>query len=1292
MSYTYLLTSPDRTSTFVPSTNQYWDTIKCDGTGRYVLTYAQQSSTASTWLFFSNDSGDNWTRVANTTTQLNWKDIHISFTGQFMYAITPTICYRSADYGVTWTTPLTTGSNMETVCCNYEGKIVYIATKGTGVYRSTDFGTTFTLISGVLPYSTGRNQGCTSLDGQYVYFSGGYSDGGLVRSGNGGTTWSTVITGGITSVCCDITGQKVAAVNNSTGSIFISSNYGVNFTLKLTYGALGTYSVMSNTDFSTIIATYNVSSTRKLIFSKDMGNTWSDLPGGTVANMGTMAIIYGSASCDTIYVTHDYIQSMSIPFFRKSAYDIPSGTGAQTGVLVANNNFNFTTDSTFSNYSSYSSYFSNLLFRDSSYTLNYLLKPPGIARTPTSYYMWCGAINYSVNGTDLGRYICPKYTIYTTGTSASTRSECMGIFVILIGGGGGGGSGGVSGSSGGGSGGGGGGGGCIGSFYIENPNPGTAMSFTYAVGAGGAGGPIAAGSSSTRQNGNYGGFGGDTSFTYGGVTYISGGGNPGSGGFGSGAVGGVGGNGGGIDDNRLLHPNPNANLTWFFNGNNGFYGSATYSGSSKPGGAGVNNGNFIGNITTSYAMVDNTIVSVITYGDGGDGGRGDSSASGDKGAAGTAGTAGAVIVFEHYTWKYPDIPSITGTPDIDYSIVFGSEGALVSVYTNQTVKLKTNWSLPLNIALVGGGGSGGSSYLWPSGTTFADDYNTTNTRPISAGGGGGGGYVILNTIVPLADTFNVTIGTGGASVGGVAGTGGYKGGTTTFIGTTTATNLSAEGGNGAYWGNDGSIPVGYPGSSTAGSGGRGGQDYAKITNTTSWPQPGQDGDIISIPTIYTGNTVTDFYFGGGGGGSQRGMQTLGDSYVNGNYKTARNTITGINQGYGGNGGGGGYYFRNAYGVNINGIYFFPDKRETRMAGTTFNSTGTQIVGAGTTIGYNREYNNGVPNSGGGGGGAAGAKVQSSVGAGTDAGQVSGTGGSGICLMWFPTDYILLSGTAAFSYSNEQYKNDCIIITGSGTFEMEGLRIVDIWLVGGGGGGGIDNNLSGAGGGGGGGITILKNYNWVKNKTYTFTIGAGGTKGVWNNGGGNGGNGGSTTFMDGSTIIASAPGGSGGSGIYDYSVGKFYGGTAGARISNYPLSGNGGDGGNLHRPGPPGKSSIGYSNGSGTNLTYYYFGGGGGGGGGGSGYMSNNISGAGGLGGGGSSNSQTNGGIPYVYPQNLIPPYYPTTSLDGVPNSGGGGGGGPGTIGSIADAGNGGSGVAVIWFKTGTSQNWYQVVT
>jgi hypothetical protein len=1284
MSYSYYFNCPDVNGTYVSSANQYWGPVRYNGTGRYILTYAKSwaNNNNSTWLFFSNDSGDNWTRVVSTTNMFNWKDMSLSFTGQFMYATTPTSCYRSVDYGVTWTTPLTTGSNMAAVCCNYEGKIVYIATIGTGVYRSTDFGNTFSLISAGIPTASNRYQGCTSLDGQYVFFSGSISSGGLVRSGDGGTSWSTPLTGAVTSVCCDITGQKVAAVNRDQGSIYISSNYGVSFAQKLSYGAYQMSSVLSNTDFSTIITTNNSTNPGKLVFSTNMGNTWSDVPGITNRTSEIWAI-YGTSSCNTISVQDFGIQSLGIETYQKSSYDIPSGTGAQTGILVSNNNsnvnspniyFNFTTDSTLSNYSSYSSYFSNLLFRNQNFAnnvLHYLLKPPGIARTPTSYYMWCGTINYSVNGTDLGRYVCPKYTIYTSGTSATTRSECLGIFVILIGGGGGGGSGGVSGSSGGGSGGGGGGGGCIGSFYIENPNPGTAMSFTYAVGVGGAGGPIAAGSSSTRQNGNYGGFGGDTSFTYGGVTYIAGGGNPGSGGFGSGAVGGLGGNGGGIDDNRLLHPNPNANLTWFFNGNNGLYGSATYSGSSKPGGAGGNNGNFVGNSTTSYAMVDNTIVSVITYGDGGDGGRGDSSASGDKGAAGTAGTAGAVIVFEHYTLKYPDIPSITGTPGTDYSIVFGSEGALVSVYTNQTVKLKTNWSLPLNIALVGGGGSGSSpSYNTLSGYThtYTDDFGVINTNYVSGGSGGQGANTTLTNFVPLADTFTITIGTGGNSNSWTdhnnLNAPNRIGGNSSIIGTISNVNISSEGGS--IFAND--VKPRY--------GGPHGNDFnKKISDTSSWAGKGQNGISVTIPTIYTGNSITEFWFGGGGGGGTRGMQDVPSSALPAEYNAVVASIPPERNGWGGLGGGGGVNYR-----NNNSNYIFPD--------------GTVVDQGLTTPKYTRSRLNGINGTGGGGSGAMGSKRQTSPYDGINAGQVSGTGGSGICLMWFKTEDAVIGGTATFSYSNDQYKNDCIIITGSGTFTMEGNfnNVVDIWLVGGGGGGGIDNNLSGAGGGGGGGITILKNYNWVKNKTYTFTIGAGGTKGVWNNGGGNGGNGGSTTFMDGSTTIASAPGGSGGSGIYDFSVGKFYGGTAGARISNYPLSGNGGDGGNLNRPGPPGKSSIGYSNGSGTNLTYYYFGGGGGGGGGGSSNMSNNISGAGGLGGGGSSNGQTNGGIPYVYPQNLIPPYFPTTSLDGVPNSGGGGGGGPGTIGSTADAGNGGSGVAVIWFKTGTSQDWSQVVT
>lgn len=244
--------------------------------------------------------------------------------------------------------------------------------------------------------------------------------------------------------------------------------------------------------------------------------------------------------------------------------------------------------------------------------------------------------------------------------------------------------------------------------------------------------------------------------------------------------------------------------------------------------------------------------------------------------------------------------------------------------------------------------------------------------------------------------------------------------------------------------------------------------------------------------------------------------------------------------------------------------------------------------------------------------------------------------------------------------------------------VNGGAIAQVLVVGGGGGGGGTI----AGGGGGGGLIYNSTFSFTP-QAYTVTVGFGGTGATgYNTAGQVGGKGGDSIF---SSLTAYGSGGGGGWDGYPPSSGGSGGGGAG-NVNNPPttnsgttgvagqgnnggngssVDGWGGGGGGAGAVGVNGTNGAGGAGGvgkqydiSGTNT--YYAGGGGGG------TRNYPPAGAGGLGGGGAGSNTS------------------VLATDGTANTGSGGGGAGYTVANSARiGGNGGSGVVIISYPTGS---------
>lgn len=248
----------------------------------------------------------------------------------------------------------------------------------------------------------------------------------------------------------------------------------------------------------------------------------------------------------------------------------------------------------------------------------------------------------------------------------------------------------------------------------------------------------------------------------------------------------------------------------------------------------------------------------------------------------------------------------------------------------------------------------------------------------------------------------------------------------------------------------------------------------------------------------------------------------------------------------------------------------------------------------------------------------------------------------------------------------------------GYVDLSSPKTVKVLCVGGGGGGGGAPDITGSGGGGGAGGVIYNSSYTVDYKSYSVTVGSGGTAGPYADVGGDGGN----SVFDylvavgggggGKNDVKGRDGGSGGGGssgnnpsggvsstVYTTGGGNS-GGSGYSGDYAYPAGGGGGAG----AAGNNGTSTAGGAGGVGSaysisGSSVYY----GGGGGGGVGQYSSGSGGAGGNGGGGAGGKH--GG---------------DSPVDGTANRGGGGGGAGGGVNSYKGAA-GGSGVVIIRYAT-----------
>lgn len=253
-------------------------------------------------VYVSRNRGENWSAVGSTVPTGSTPHsffVNPTDTNLWMIALesSPDKVYRSTNYGVNWTQVLSlnfTNYGQPLEIDQNDPSRYYFAPDGGGFYRSTDYGASFSEISGNYPFRSPCEILVTFDSSDVIILGDGVTSSGLAKmfkSTNNGVNWTetgTATSSEIPSMCNSIFDKSLIWCTEWSGyNVYKSSDFGSSFSLHHSTGFSGWGSDICREDPTFIITgSWGASAT----YSTNSGNNWTNISTGLSGHGGGIII------------------------------------------------------------------------------------------------------------------------------------------------------------------------------------------------------------------------------------------------------------------------------------------------------------------------------------------------------------------------------------------------------------------------------------------------------------------------------------------------------------------------------------------------------------------------------------------------------------------------------------------------------------------------------------------------------------------------------------------------------------------------------------------------------------------------------------------------------------------------------------------------------------------------------------------------------------------------------------------------------------------------------------------
>jgi photosystem II stability/assembly factor-like uncharacterized protein len=278
-------------------------------------------------VYKSTDSGNNWSPVNNGLTNLQTEVLALDQQNpSTMYVGNGTqgSIFKSTDAGNSWA-PANGNQNFTSVMAIATDPVtpntVYLSTQFSGCYKTINGGTIWTQLGGQTTLSV-SSIAINPQNNQIVYASRNTSPGAVLKSIDGGSSWTSISVGSndpsVGRVEIDRNNPSILYAASSAG-LFKSTDAGATWTRKIIESLnFGNSVTIDPTDSSTVYATTDFSSspTTAVIFkSVDFGEHWQPLATGQIKD--ARRLVVNPANHDELYAIGNTSASDQDPFLTK---------------------------------------------------------------------------------------------------------------------------------------------------------------------------------------------------------------------------------------------------------------------------------------------------------------------------------------------------------------------------------------------------------------------------------------------------------------------------------------------------------------------------------------------------------------------------------------------------------------------------------------------------------------------------------------------------------------------------------------------------------------------------------------------------------------------------------------------------------------------------------------------------------------------------------------------------------------------------------------------------------------